>query len=66
MVPRKLFLALGTSEVIKGDCVYSDWGSVGKDNACMHLCILGNEAMPRFKYQYIRLTKNFACPWLLL
>jgi len=63
MAPRKLFLALSISEVITGKCVYSDWGSVGKDNAC----ILGNEAMPHFKHQYTGLTKkNFAHSWLLL
>jgi len=36
MAPRKLVLAPRISEVIIGDCVYSVWGSVGKDNACMH------------------------------
>jgi len=36
MASRKLFLALRISEAITGDFVYSDWGSVGKDNTCMH------------------------------
>jgi hypothetical protein len=64
VAPKKLALAPRIPEVIRGHCVYSDWGSVGKDNSCM-LSLEGGYST--FQIPVYRFDKKiFACPLLHL